>query len=40
MSDTLARWFLITFIVYAAVHVAVFILRLNGVAIGGVEYAK
>jgi hypothetical protein len=40
MSELIGRWFMISAIVYFAVHIAVFILRLNGVAIGGLTYGK
>lgn len=40
MLDLIGRWFMISVIVYFSVHIAVFILRLNGVAIGGIDYGK
>jgi len=40
MSSVITRWLMISTMVYFAVHLAVFILRLNGVAIGGVQYGN
>jgi hypothetical protein len=40
MSSVITRWLMIFTMVYFGVHLAVFILRLNGVAIGGMDYGK
>lgn len=40
MSSVFVRWLMIATMVYFYVHLAVFILRLNGVAIGGIDYGK
>lgn len=40
MREFFARWFFISACVYFGVHIAVLILRLNGVAIGGLSYGK
>jgi hypothetical protein len=40
MLDLIGKWFAISVAVYFFVHIAVFILRLNGVAIGGIHYAE
>lgn len=40
MSEVLMRWTFIAVAVYFSTHLAVFLLRLNGVEIGGVHYGK
>jgi hypothetical protein len=40
MSDLVIRWFFTLSIVYFLVHTAVFLLRMNGVEVGGVHYGK
>jgi hypothetical protein len=40
MSDKIMEWFFILGGVYFLVHAAVFLLRMNGVEVGGVHYGK
>lgn len=40
MSEAIIRWFFILVSVYWLVHAAVFLLRMNGVDVGGVHYGK
>jgi len=40
MSDKIMEWFFILGAVYFLVHTAVFLLRMNGVEVGGVHYGK
>jgi len=40
MSDLVIRWFFTLAAVYFLVHTAVFLLRMNGVEVGGVHYGK
>jgi hypothetical protein len=40
MSSVITRWLMISAMVYFGVHLAVLILRLNGVVIGGVQYGN
>jgi hypothetical protein len=40
MSDLVIRWFFTLATVYFLVHTAVFLLRMNGVEVGGVHYGK
>jgi hypothetical protein len=40
MPDAIIRWFFISAAVYFLVHTGVFLLRMNGVEVGGVHYGK
>jgi hypothetical protein len=40
MSEQITRWFFTLALVYLFVHTAVFLLRMNGIEVGGTHYGK